>query len=107
MGIISTGSRAGIEKYRCGGLAGLYFGGYGMSKMTDWFPPHIEPCADRPGVYSTIMYFGDGTKIEGLSRWSGSFWSDSYDTIKDADADKGITFGCQDKYWRGFTEPQE
>ena len=73
-----------------------------MSKMTNWFPPHIKPV--REGVYE-IKYTSKVAYSGMYATWNGFRWSigsynlwDHYHTDFDSN---------QNKYWRGFTKDQK
>ena len=74
-----------------------------MSKMTDWFPPHIKPV--HKGVYQ--IKFSNRNKREAplYATWNGGRWSVSSNGKNDMYHTRFL-YAYQDKYWRGFTEKQ-
>jgi hypothetical protein len=75
-----------------------------MSKMTDWFPPHIKPV--RKGVYETSDLHKMPRTLPTYSRWDGVNWSNESYCTHHAELHYTSYGALQDKYWRGFTEKQ-
>jgi len=76
-----------------------------MSKMTNWFPPHIKPV--RKGVYQ--IKYTKTEKIAYLSiyaTWNGTHWSAGSYNLSDR-YHKNFDVANQKKFWRGFTEKQK
>ena len=63
-----------------------------MPEMTDWYPGHIKPLADRPGKYE--REWSSGTKYKDW--WTGNYWT-THDGGTPA-------FWKQNLPWRGLTE---
>ena len=75
-----------------------------MSKMTDWFPPHIKPV--REGVYEVSFASRQKTDAPMYATWNGSRWS-CWSNGKNDVYHTRFLEAVQDKYWRGFTEEQK
>ena len=73
-----------------------------MSKMTDWFPPHIKPV--REGVYE-IKFTAVRSYQPMYATWNGLKWSRASHYASGGWHEK-FRGADQDKYWRGFTEKQ-
>ena len=74
-----------------------------MSKMTDWFPPHIKPV--NVGVYE--VKFTPKGKYESYmyAAWNGQQWS-RVARYEEMGRFHSNFAADQNKYWRGFTEKQ-
>jgi hypothetical protein len=74
-----------------------------MSKMTDWFPPHIKPV--HIGIYEIKFYNLPLSKRPMYARWNGKKWS-NFAYKKHDDSLNDYVSAVQKKHWRGFKEKQ-
>ena len=76
-----------------------------MSKMTNWFPPHIKPA--RKGVYQIKYTQTENTAyLSRYATWNGTHWSVGSYNMDDAYHTQ-FNKSIQKKFWRGFTEKQK
>jgi hypothetical protein len=75
-----------------------------MSKMTDWFPPHIKPV--RKGVYQIKYTKKQNPTYNAMyATWDGVRWSVGSYKLSDG-YHKKFDMANQKKFWRGFTKEQ-
>jgi len=72
-----------------------------MSKMTNWFPPHIKPV--RKGIYQIKYTKKQNPAYRAMyATWDGTHWSTGSYNLWD-EYHKQF-YANQKKFWRGFTE---
>lgn len=76
-----------------------------MSRLTDVFPPGVNP--EYPGVYRTSPYDPTATQwpIASFQYWNGSHWGGWVVDIEDAWRDRKLFSMRQNPWWAGLALP--
>jgi hypothetical protein len=70
-------------------------------KLTEWYPGNVNPV--RFGVYERDFSGGAGPRIVGFALWTGSRWSFSSPTPRDAMRQRFMS-SQNNLPWRGLAE---